>query len=107
MKVILLWTIIRPERKPAVIQRLESEGFFGMTEVSVYGRGRQRGVQVGQAYYDELAKTMLLVAVLQSDCQRAMDVIKSAAQTGLPGDGKIFVQPVREVYTIRTGKREL
>ena len=107
MKAILLWTIIRPERRSAVIQRLESEGFFGMTDMNVCGRGRQRGVQVGQVFYDELAKTMLLVAVLESDCQRAIDAIKSAALTGLPGDGKIFVQPVREVYTIRTGKREL
>ena len=106
MSFELLWVIIRPEKKPEALQRLESEGFYALTEMRVYGRGKQRGVQVGSATYDELAKTLLLLAVEEDRCQQAIQAIQEAAHTGQPGDGKIFVQPVGQVLTVRTGKPE-
>ena len=34
-----------------------------------------------------------------------IDVIKNSAYVGYEGDGKVFVSPVTEVYTIRTGEK--
>ena len=106
MNLQLLWAIIRQEKRPEVLQRLESEGIYAMTETRVYGRGKQRGIQVGSATYDELAKTLLLVAVEQDQCEQAIQIIQEAAHTGRPGDGKIFVQPVSQVLTVRTATPE-
>jgi nitrogen regulatory protein PII 1 len=53
--------------------------------------------------YDELAKLMLILVVDDADCPRAVQAIEGGAHTGHPGDGKIFIQEVREVYTIRIG----
>ncbi|MBI4459361.1 MAG: P-II family nitrogen regulator [Acidobacteria bacterium] len=107
MSVQLLWAVVRPERMPQVAHRLEAEGFYSITEIQVYGRGKQRGVQVGSASYDELAKTLLLLAVEEDHTQRAIQAIQETAHTGHPGDGKIFVQPVGQVFTVRTGQPEL
>ena len=107
MSLHLLWAIIRPEKKAQVLRRLEAEGFYAITEKRVYGRGKQRGVQVGGVIYDELAKTMLVLAVEEDRCQQAIQAIQDEAHTGHAGDGKIFVQPIEQAFTVRTGKPEL
>lgn len=107
MSLQLLWAIIRPEKKAKVLRRLEAEGFNAVTETPVQGRGKQRGIQVGAAIYEELAKTMLVLAVDDERSQQAIQAIQEEAHTGHMGDGKIFVQPVDQVLTIRTGKSEL
>ena len=103
----MIRAIIRPERETEVLSRLEAQGFYAMTKVPVLGRGRQRGIQVGTISYDELAKLMLILVVEDADCQRAVQAIEEEAHTGHPGDGKIFIQEVREVYTVRTGAQVL
>jgi nitrogen regulatory protein PII 1 len=107
MSLQLLWAIIRPEKKTKVLRRLEAEGFYAVTETPVQGRGKQRGIQVGAAIYEELAKTMLVLAVDEDRSQHAIQLIQEEAHTGHMGDGKIFVQPVDQVLTVRTGKSEL
>ena len=105
MKIIR--AIIRPERETEVLSHLEAEGLYAMTKVPVLGRGQQRGIQVGAVSYDELAKVMLLLVVEDVDCSRAVVAIEEGAQTGHAGDGKIFIQEVRQVYTVRTGAERL
>lgn len=99
--------IVRPEREFEVVEALEKAGFVAMTKFDVLGRGRQRGLQVGAAKYDEVAKVMLMLVVETERVAAAVEVIKTAARTGNFGDGKIFVTPVEEAYTIRTGERGL
>jgi len=36
---------------------------------------------------------------------KIIETIESASKTGCIGDGKIFVMPVEEVISIRTGER--
>jgi nitrogen regulatory protein PII 1 len=103
----LIKAIFRPERESEVIRALEKEGLYAMTKVDVLGRGRQRGVQVGEATYDELAKVMLMIIVEDRDCARAVEAIRKSAYTGHYGDGKIFILPVDQVFTIRTGEAKL
>jgi nitrogen regulatory protein PII 1 len=75
----------------------------------VYGRGKQRGLKVGDVHYDELPKELLYVVVPEKDRQYVIQTIMNAARTGSKGafgDGKIFVTPVEEVYTVSSGVRE-
>jgi nitrogen regulatory protein PII 1 len=105
--VKLLKAIIRPERESAVIKALEREGIYGMTKIDVLGRGQQKGIQVGEVTYDELAKLMLMIVVEDADCPRTVETIRKAAFTGHFGDGRIFVLPVEQAVTIRTGENRL
>lgn len=95
--------IIRPEKEYEVISALEGEGFYSLTKVDILGRGKQKGIQVGEIVYDELAKLMLILVVDDNLSDKAIETIKKSAYTGNYGDGKIFVIPVEEAYTIRTG----
>ena len=102
----MIRAIIRPEREAEVLGRLEAEGFYAMTKAPVLGRGRQGGIQVGAINYDDLAKLMLILVVDAADLPRAVKAIEDGARTGHHGDGKIFIQAVRESYTIRNGSKE-
>lgn len=101
----MIRAIIRPEREEAVLKNLESVSLYAISKTPVLGRGKQRGVQVGPVRYDALAKLILLLVVEENDYSKAIEAIERGADTGHPGDGKVFVQEVSEVYTIRTGAR--
>jgi nitrogen regulatory protein PII 1 len=98
----MIRAIIRPEKEDEVRAALEQAGLVGLTKLAVSGRGKQGGIQVGSARYDELPKTMLLLVVEDGDADRAMTTIQRAAFTGNFGDGVIFVSEVEAAYTIRT-----
>jgi nitrogen regulatory protein PII 1 len=58
--------------------------------------------------YDEIPKEMLLLVCEENDTEDAIRVILEAARTGEKGnygDGRIFVSPVEEAYTVSTGKK--
>ena len=103
----MIKAMIRPEREGETIKALEAAGLYALTKVDVLGRGQQRGIQIGEAIYEELAKLMLMIVVEDKDCKRAMEAIRRAAYTGHFGDGKIFVLPVEETWRIRTGETGL
>ncbi|HEY5506839.1 MAG TPA: P-II family nitrogen regulator [Coriobacteriia bacterium] len=98
---------IRPEKEQEVVQALEGAGYASLTKMPVFGRGKQKGLQVGPIYYDELPKTLLMLVVEDENAKHAIQVIEDKARTGFIGDGKIFVSPVEEAYTIRTGEAGL
>lgn len=99
--------IIRPEKEVAVAAALANEGFPAMTKWDVLGRGKQQGVQVGDHFYDELAKCILMVVVEDDQVETVTSVIQTAAYTGFPGDGRAFVTGVETSYTLRTGESGL
>ncbi len=103
----MIKAIIRPEKEFDVVHGLEKQGFYSLTKLDVLGRGKQKGVQVGSAVYDELAKLMLILVVNDGDEAKVVEIIQECAKTGNFGDGKIFVSDVEEAYTIRTGKNRL
>jgi nitrogen regulatory protein PII 1 len=78
-----------------------------MTKSSVLGRGKQRGIKIGSARYDEIAKLLMMMVVEDKDMERAVDIVKTSARTGNYGDGKIFVTDVEQALTIRTGEAVL
>jgi len=102
--------IVRPEKVAEVLSELLDAGFPEVTKMDVYGRGKQKGIKVGDIHYDELPKEMLLVAVKDEDKDDVIKIIMRTARTGEKGafgDGKIFVAPIDEVYTVSSGKSGL
>ena len=93
----MIQAIIRPEKVQDVITSLTKTGIHALTHLDVAGRGRQKGIRVGPVRYEELAKVWLMVAVDDTDADRAMETIKIAARTGNPGDGKLFLSSIEEV----------
>ena len=104
MKIIQ--AIIRPEKEKEVVASLEKAGIHAFTRLGVFGRGRQKGIQVGPVRYEELAKVWLMVVVHDHEADRTIETIKIAARTGNPGDGKLFVFNLIESLTLRTGQRD-
>ena len=89
----MIRAIVRQEKVHDVMRSLMDAGFPGMTKFSVFGRGKQRGVRIGEITYDELPKEMLMVVVPDADVKIAVDIITATARTGngSMGDGRIFV----------------
>ncbi len=108
--MVLIRAIVRPNKTTDVMKELLDAHFPGITKMSVFGRGRQMGVRIGDVVYDEIPKEMLLLVCANEDADDAIRVIMGAAKTGESGnlgDGRIFVSPVDEAYTISTGKTGL
>ena len=107
--MIMVRAVVRPEKSAAVMQALLDAGYPAVTKMDVAGRGKQRGLKVGNVTYDELPKEMLMSVVHESDKELLLKAVMEAARTGEKGafgDGKIFVSPVSEAYTISTGALE-
>ena len=107
--MIMVRAIVRPEKSAAVLQALLDAGYPAVTKMDVAGRGKQRGLKVGDVTYDELPKEMLMAVVHEGDKDLLVKAVMEAARTGEKGafgDGKIFVSPVSEAYTISTGALE-
>ncbi len=101
--------IVRPEKSAEVMQALLEAGYPAVTKIEVAGRGKQRGIRLGDVIYDELPKEMLMVVVPDEEKDFVIQAILQSARTGdkgAYGDGKIFVSPVEEVYTISSGTKE-
>jgi nitrogen regulatory protein PII 1 len=108
--VLLIRAIVRPEKKDEVLAELSTAGFNAATMVDVVGRGKQKGIRIGGMVYDEIPKTLILMVVPDAAKDVVVGTILLAAKTGKDGtfgDGKIFVSPVEEVYTISKGEKGL
>ena len=108
--MLMIKAIIRPDKVGIVLSELCDAGFPAVTKVDVVGRGKQRGVKVGDVYYDELPKEMLMLVVSDEYKDDVVKIIIRSSKTGEKGafgDGKIFVSVVDEVYTISTGNSGL
>ena len=92
--MVLVRSIIRPEKVENVLKAVSKAGFNAVTKMDVYGRGKQKGLQIGS-----------LMVVEEEKKDELIEVIMNAARTGEngnSGDGRIFVTPVTEAYTIST-----
>jgi nitrogen regulatory protein PII 1 len=107
--MVMIRSIIRPEKVDAVLEALMAAGFPAVTKINVVGRGKQRGIKIGDITYDEIPKEMLITVVANRDKDFVIKEIMKTARSGEKGsfgDGKIFVSPVLEVYTVSSGVRE-
>lgn len=108
--MLMVRAIVRPEKTSKVLKCLFEAGYVAVTKVPVVGRGKQRGIKIGDVTYDELPKEMLMMVIKDEDKDFAVSTIIESARTeptGAYGDGKIFITPVDEAYTISRGTKEL
>ena len=106
--MLMIRAIVRPEKVDMVMSSLMEAGFPAVTKMAVFGRGKQRGIKIGDVTYDELPKELLLTVVKDKEKDLVVKTIIAAAKTnkGSFGDGKIFVSPVEEIYTVSSGIKE-
>lgn len=108
--MLLVRAIVRPEKVGAVMSELMAAGFPAVTKLDVFGRGKQRGIMIGEVQYDEIPKEMLMLVIKDEDKDDVVKVVMRTARTGEKGnfgDGRIFISPVDDAYTISTGKQGL
>lgn len=101
----MIRAIIRPEKASFILSELGDAGYPAVTKLDVVGRGKQRGVKVGNVHYDEIPKELLLMVVENEVVEEVVGIIAKNAKTGdgTFGDGKIFVSDIEEAYTISSG----
>lgn len=102
----MVMAVIRPERLQCVKDALKNAGVSGMTITHVTGRGEQMGLKfttrVGEFVVDEIEKVKIESVVDDGDVDKVIATIRKYAETGNPGDGRIFVLPVEQSIRIRT-----
>jgi nitrogen regulatory protein P-II 2 len=106
MKMVV--AIIKPFKLDDVREALTSMGIEGLTVSEVKGYGRQKGqteIYRGAEYsVNFLPKVKIEVAVTDDQAEGVAEAIKTAANTGRIGDGKIFILEVSRAIRIRTGE---
>ena len=100
--------IIKPFKLDDVKEALNEIGIQGMTISEVKGYGRQKGhkeIYRGAEYIvDFIPKVKIEIVVDAGRAAEVIDKIRTAANTGKIGDGKIFVIPVEQALRVRTGE---
>lgn len=100
--------IIKPFKLDDVKDALLDLGITGMTVAEVRGHGRQKGhteLYRGAEYnVDFIPKTEISVVISNEQVDATVEAIRTAANTGKIGDGKIFISAIERVVRIRTGE---
>ncbi len=108
-RIKLVTAIVRPDRLGDVKRGLAEVGAPSLTVTNVSGRGSQPaklGQWRGEEYVVDLhQKVKVECVVADIPAEDVVGAIRDAANTGEPGDGKIFVLPVEDAHQVRTGKR--
>ncbi len=104
MKMVM--AIVRPERLQCVKDGLRDIGVNGVTISHVTGRGSQMGLvfttRVGEFTVDEIEKVKLEIVVEDDEVDAVVERIRARAETGHPGDGRIFIIPIEQSIRIRS-----
>ncbi len=100
--------IIRHFKLADVKEALAQSGVKGMTVTEVRGFGRQKGhteIYRGVEYgVDLVPKIKIELVVSDDEVDAVVATISRIANTGLVGDGKIFVHRLTDAIRIRTGE---
>lgn len=107
MKIIIAF--VRDSKTERVLHALEScDHFPGVSISSCEGEGRGRGAGGGYQADKALSRpSMRRMEIFCSDdhAEHLVELIRTAAYTGNPGDGIIAIQDLREAVRIRGGAR--
>jgi nitrogen regulatory protein P-II 1 len=102
----LVKCIVRTHKVEETTDALQQLDVSGVTVMQVGGHGRRanpkrswRGIECELRY---LPQMMIDVVVADDMVDEVVRIIMETARTGERGDGRVFVVPVEEAYTIRT-----
>lgn len=112
MKIIT--AMVQPFMLSKVMNALEEiDDFPGMTVADVRGFGREKAIHAGGAphrvtedFVEYVKKERIEIVAHDEMVDLIVKTIVSAAQTGNPGDGKVFVWPVEKAVRIQTGEAD-
>lgn len=115
--------IIRLNKVNKTKEALAEAGFPSITCRKVLGRGKksidkalieaymEAGEDVPSAYGENLSergrlipKRLITLVVKDDEVKNVVNTVINVNSTGTPGDGKIFVLPIEEVYRVRDGE---
>ncbi len=101
--------VIRPDRLQAVQDAMDALGTSGLTITEAMGCGSQRGYtetyRGARANISLQRKVKVEAVVAEAMVAPVVAAITAASRTGEVGDGKVFVLPVDDAISIRTGER--
>jgi nitrogen regulatory protein PII len=104
----LITAVVKPHMLQDVVDALRGIGITGLTVTEVRGFGRQGGhteTYRGTEYsVDFVPKVRLEIVVEDSGLDSIVDTIRTAAQTGKIGDGKVWISDVSRIVRIRTAE---
>ncbi len=95
-------------KRNAVVTAIMDTGAPGLTIAETRGRGSGKRPMVSAArasvrYIAEYNRTDLITVIIdESKVQSILNAIMNAAHTGKPGDGKIFISTIEEIYDVAT-----
>jgi nitrogen regulatory protein P-II 1 len=102
----LVKCIVRAHKADTTADALKKLDVSGITVTQVGGRGRTanpitvfRGTSQEMRYMPQMMIDVVVADYLVEDVVRT---VMETAGTGAHGDGRIFVMPVEEAYTVRT-----
>ena len=108
MKLVI--GIVRPEKTNDVLEALYRAEVRGFSMSRVLGHGGEldrvetyRGTTVQMGLSD---KVRFEIAVSDEFVEPTIEALCDGGQTGVVGDGKIFVVPLERVVRIRTGETD-
>jgi nitrogen regulatory protein P-II 2 len=108
MALKLIVAIVKPFKLDDIREALTAIGVQGMTVSEVKGFGRQKGqteIYRGAEYAVSFVPKAKVEVVVGDDlAEQVVETIRTTAETGSIGDGKIFVLDVEQVMRIRTGE---
>ena len=79
--------------------------WFSYAEVKAIGQDRQDRIYRGVMYSTDIISRIEITIICGDQfVQPAIDAILASAHTGEVGDGRIFVSPVDDTWSIRTGE---
>lgn len=79
--------------------------WFSYAEVKAIGQDREDRIYRGVMYSTDIILRIEITIICRDQfVQPAIDAIMSVARTGEIGDGRIFVSPVDDTWSIRTGE---
>jgi nitrogen regulatory protein P-II 1 len=80
--------------------------WFSYYDVRGIGKARQERIYRGLVYDTSIIERILLsIVVRDQNVEKTIEAVTKAARTGEIGDGRIFIIPVEDTVSIRTGKR--
>lgn len=104
----LITAIVKPFKLDDVKDALRAAGAAGITASEARGFGRQGGhteTYRGAEYRIDFVPKVRVEVLCEDDAvDGIVEAIKSGAQTGKIGDGKIWITDVNRIVRIRTGE---
>ena len=109
--MLMIRAIIRPEKKDEMLAELSRGRLPCPPPPSTWSAAaNKKGIRIGGVVYDEIPKVLVMMAIRDEDKDDIVRLILQYAKSGdkgAYGDGKIFVSPILEAYTVSSGAKGL